>query len=81
MLIDTAATSERLANAQLTADAWGLPPAARKIQVLSLRRLLLKEYGFLSFAETVSFFFFVHASPLFHLGASASFYIFKNIYF
>ena len=34
---------------------WDLPTAARKILVMSLRRSLLKESGFLSFTTTVPF--------------------------
>ena len=52
---------------------WSLPPAARKIYVFTLRRSLLKEKGFFSFAETVPF--FAHASPLSLSGASRSFCI------
>ena len=58
---------------------WGLPPAARKIWVLSLHRSLLNENGVLSFVKTVPF--LAHASSLFLSGASGISCIFSIFIF
>ena len=54
MLTETAATSERLASAPLTTDAWAFYQQLEELSVVC-RQSLLKESGLFSFVEMVPF--------------------------